>query len=172
VIYAGAQKNIGPAGLALVIVRRDLLGRAREDIPALLSWTQAAEQGSMVNTPPTFAIYLAGLVFEWLQDLGGLPAIAAINQRKADALYGLIDGSDFFANPIDPSCRSLMNVPFTLADPALDTTFLAEAESAQLLNLKGHRSVGGMRASLYNAVSEASVAALCDFMRDFERRYG
>lgn len=171
-IYAGAQKNIGPAGLTLVIVRRDLLGRARSDCPAMLNWQTAADNDSCYNTPPTFAIYLAGLVFEWLESLGGLAAMEVINRRKAEKLYGLIDASAFFANPVEVESRSLMNVPFTLADDALDKTFLAEAEQAQLLNLKGHRSVGGMRASIYNAVPEESVAALCDFMTDFERRHG
>lgn len=172
VIYAGAQKNIGPAGLALIIVRRSLLGRARSDIPALLNWETLAEQGSMANTPPTMAIYLAGLVFEWLEEKGGLEAMEAINRRKASMLYELIDNSSFYNNPIDPRYRSLMNVPFVLADSSLDAVFLRESEAVGLLNLKGHRSVGGMRASLYNAVSEDSVLALRDFMRDFEARYG
>ena len=172
VIYAGAQKNIGPAGLVLMIVRRELLGRARENCPSTLNWQLAADNGSMYNTPPTFSIYLAGLVFEWLEAQGGLTAVEAMNRRKADKLYGLIDASPFYHNPINPPDRSRMNVPFTLADSALDDKFLAEADAAQLLNLKGHRSVGGMRASIYNAVSEASVAALCDFMADFERRHG
>ena len=172
VIYAGAQKNIGPAGLCIVIVRRDLLGRAREDTPAMLNWQIAADNDSMYNTPPTFAMYLAGLVFEWLEALGGLGAMAAINERKAATLYEVIDQSAFYHNPVEAQSRSLMNVPFTLADAALDTTFLKEAETADLLNLKGHRSVGGMRASLYNAVEQCSVDALCDFMKDFERRCG
>jgi phosphoserine aminotransferase len=126
----------------------------------------------MHNTPPTFAIYLAGLVFDWLEELGGLTAIEEINRRKAGKLYDLIDASDFFGNPVEVESRSLINVPFTLADSALDDVFLQEAEAAQLLNLKGHRSVGGMRASLYNAVDEASVDALCGFLRDFEQRRG
>ena len=172
VIYAGAQKNIGPAGLCLVIVRRELLGRARPETPAMLNWQIAAENDSMYNTPPTFAIYLAGLVFEWLEELGGLEKMEAINRRKAEKLYALVDGSGFYANPVEQISRSLMNVPFTLADDALDTVFLKEAEARQLLNLKGHRSVGGMRASLYNAVEESSVDALCSFMRDFEQRHG
>ena len=172
VIYAGAQKNIGPAGLCLVIVRRELLGRARPETPAMLNWQIAAENDSMYNTPPTFAIYLAGLVFEWLEELGGLEKMEAINRRKAEKLYALIDESGFYANPVEQISRSLMNVPFTLADDALDTVFLKEAEAKHLLNLKGHRSVGGMRASLYNAVEESSVDALCCFMRDFEQRHG
>ena len=138
----------------------------------MLNWQIAADNDSMYNTPPTFAIYLAGLVFEWLEALGGLGAMAAINERKAATLYELIDQSAFYHNPVEAQSRSLMNVPFTLADAALDTTFLKEAETADLLNLKGHRSVGGMRASLYNAVEQCSVDALCDFMKDFERRCG
>lgn len=172
VVYAGAQKNIGPAGLTLVIARRELLGRSREATPTLLDWQQLDQQRSMANTPPTFAIYLAGLVFEWLEDLGGLTAVEAINKRKAAALYECIDQSQFYSNPIDPRYRSMMNVPFLLADPDLEATFLAESVEAGLLNLSGHRSVGGLRASIYNAVTEAAVTALCDFMRDFERRYG
>lgn len=172
VIYAGAQKNIGPAGLTLAIVRRDLLGRAAEHCPAMLNWQVAADNDSMYNTPPTFALYLAGLVFDWLRDLGGLTAMEAINRRKADKLYGAIDASGFYANPVEPASRSLMNVPFTLADSSLDKTFLAEAEAAGLLNLKGHRSVGGMRASIYNAVSEEAVDALIAFMQSFEQRHG
>lgn len=172
VIYAGAQKNIGPAGLALVVVRRDLLGAARSDCPAMLNWETAAKNGSMYNTPPTFAIYLTGLVFEWLEGLGGLETMAAINERKAARLYGLIDASLFYDNPVARSARSMMNVPFTLADSELDGTFLREAEAAGLLNLKGHRSVGGMRASIYNAVTEDAVEALCLFMNQFEQRYG
>ena len=172
VIYAGAQKNIGPAGLCIVIVRRDLLGRARENIPSMLNWKIAAENDSMYNTPPTFGIYLAGLVFEWLESLGGLDAMYAINKRKAQTLYKVIDDSEFYANPVDPLCRSLMNVPFTLADATLDKAFLEQAEEAQLLNLKGHRSVGGMRASIYNAVEQASVDALCEFMHRFEKENG
>ncbi|MEM8662210.1 MAG: 3-phosphoserine/phosphohydroxythreonine transaminase, partial [Pseudomonadota bacterium] len=171
-IYAGAQKNIGPAGLTVVIVRRDLLGGASERCPAMLNWQLAAESDSMYNTPPTFAIYLAGLVFEWLQQLGGLQAMAVINQRKAEKLYAAIDGSSFYANPVELASRSLMNIPFTLSDDSLDKAFLEEAEAAGLLNLKGHRSVGGMRASIYNAVPESAVDALIAFMQDFERRKG
>jgi len=169
-IYAGAQKNIGPAGLTLVIVRRDLLGRASAHCPTMLDWKVAAENESMYNTPPTFAIYLADLVFDWLNKLGGLAAMEAINRRKAEKLYRAIDSSSFYANPVELPSRSLMNVPFTLADAALDKVFLQESAAAGLLNLKGHRSVGGMRASLYNAVSEEAVDALIAFMRDFEQR--
>ncbi len=172
VIYAGAQKNIGPAGLTLVIVRRDLLGMASEHCPAMLNWQLAADNDSMYNTPPTFALYLAALVFDWLQAQGGLEALEVVNRRKAEKLYGFIDRSGFYANPVELASRSLMNVPFTLADAALDKDFLQDAESAGLLNLKGHRSVGGMRASIYNAVSEEAVDALIDFMADFQQRRG
>ncbi len=168
-IYAGAQKNIGPAGLAIVVVRRDLLGRARAETPAMLNYQIAADNNSMYNTPPTFALYLAGLVFQWLKDQGGLVAIEQVNRRKAEKLYSAIDSSSFYANPVEISSRSVMNVPFTLADSDLDTLFLEEAEKAGLLNLKGHRSVGGMRASIYNAVTESAVDALIDFMRAFEQ---
>ncbi|MEP4485641.1 MAG: 3-phosphoserine/phosphohydroxythreonine transaminase [Halioglobus sp.] len=172
VIYAGAQKNIGPAGLTLVIVRKDLLGRASDFCPAMLNWQVAAENESMYNTPPTFALYLAGLVFAWLEEQGGLSAMEVVNRRKAEKLYTAIDDSDFYANPVEVQSRSLMNVPFTLADAELDKAFLQQAEAAGLLNLKGHRSVGGMRASIYNAVSEDAVDALISFMRDFEASNG
>jgi phosphoserine aminotransferase len=172
IIYAGAQKNVGPAGLTIVIVREDLLGSAGEQTPKMLDYRTHADSDSMYNTPPTYAWYLAGLVFQWLKGLGGLAAMAAINERKAAALYAAIDASDFYANPVEPSCRSWMNVPFTLADPALDGRFLAEAQTEGLLTLKGHRSVGGMRASIYNAMPEEGVEALIGFMREFERRNG
>lgn len=170
VIYAGAQKNIGPAGLTIVIVRKDLLGKANAHCPTMLDYQVAAENDSMYNTPPTYGLYLAGLVFQWLKQQGGLAAIEAINCRKADKLYNFIDTSPFYANPVEVASRSLMNVPFTLAKPDLDKQFLAESEAAGMLNLKGHRSVGGMRASIYNAVPEAAVDALIDFMKDFESR--
>ncbi|MBK1731118.1 3-phosphoserine/phosphohydroxythreonine transaminase [Thiococcus pfennigii] len=172
IIYAGAQKNIGPAGLTIVIVREDLIGAPLEGTPTMLDYRTHADNDSMYNTPPTYAWYLAGLVFQWLKDLGGLAAMAAINERKAAALYGAIDASDFYRNPVEPSCRSWMNVPFTLADPELDAKFLAEAKAEGLLTLKGHRSVGGMRASIYNAMPEAGVQALIAFMQEFERRNG
>lgn len=171
VIYAGAQKNIGPAGLVVVIVREDLLDAARADTPTIWNWGEQARQGSMVATPPTFAWYLAGLVFEWLEAQGGLSAMAEINRRKAEKLYHFIDSSEFFHNPIDPSVRSWMNVPFILADAQLDGVFLHHAAEAGLHGLAGHRSVGGMRASLYNAVPEAAVDALIEFMADFEQRH-
>lgn len=169
VIYAGAQKNIGPAGLTIVIVREDLLDRARPETPAMLNYKVHAEAGSMSNTPPTFAWYVAGLVFAWLREQGGLQAIGAANRAKKDSLYAAIDASDFYANPVDPACRSWMNVPFTLARPELDAVFLEQAHAAGLTNLKGHRSVGGMRASIYNATTQDGVDALIKFMREFER---
>jgi phosphoserine aminotransferase len=172
VIYAGAQKNIGPAGLTIAIVRKDLLDRARPECPTMLAYKTAAENDSMYNTPPTYAIYLAGLVFKWLKQLGGLEAMETINCRKADKLYGYIDGSGFYANPVELASRSLMNVPFTLASADFDKQFLAESEAAGMLNLKGHRSVGGMRASIYNAVPEAAVDTLIEFMKDFAQRNG
>ena len=170
VIYAGAQKNIGPAGLTIVVVRKDLLGKASVHCPTMLDYQVAAENDSMYNTPPTYGLYLAGLVFQWLKAQGGLSAIETINRRKADKLYNFIDASSFYANPVEVASRSLMNVPFTLANSDLDKQFLAESEAAGMLNLKGHRSVGGMRASIYNAVPEAAIDALIDFMRDFESR--
>jgi phosphoserine aminotransferase len=171
-IYAGAQKNVGPAGLTVVIVRGDLIGQPLAGTPTMLDYRVHAENGSMYNTPPTYAWYLAGLVFKWLQDLGGLDAMAVINERKAEALYAAIDRSDFYRNPVDPECRSWMNVPFTLANPELDSGFLAEAKKNGLLTLKGHRSVGGMRASIYNAMPEEGVEALIAFMNEFERTHG
>ncbi len=172
VIYAGAQKNVGPAGLTIVIVREDLIGQPLDGAPTMFDYKTHAEAGSMYNTPPTYAWYLAGLVFQWLKRNGGLAAMAEVNKRKAGKLYAAIDGSAFYANPVDPACRSWMNVPFTLANPELDATFLEEAKAAGLTTLKGHRSVGGMRASIYNAMPEAGVDALIDFMADFERRHG
>lgn len=172
VIYGGAQKNIGPAGLVVVIVRDDLLGHARRGTPAVWNYQAMADEDSMLNTPPTFALYMAGLVFKWLQDQGGLPVMAARNQEKAQLLYAAIDGSGFYNNPVDPPCRSWMNVPFTLAKPELDPLFLSGAHAAGLVNLEGHRSVGGMRASLYNAMPPEGVAALVAFMRDFAQRHG
>ncbi len=171
VIYAGAQKNIGPAGLTVVIVREDLIGGAAPGTPAMLDYRTHAESGSMYNTPPTYSWYLAGLVFQWLKRNGGLEAAAERNKRKAEMLYAAIDQSVFYANPVDHSCRSWMNVPFTLANPGLDKTFLAEADAMQLVTLKGHRSVGGMRASIYNAMPEEGVKALIGFMLGFEKRY-
>jgi phosphoserine aminotransferase len=167
-IYAGAQKNIGPAGLVIVIVRKDLLAKASSICPAMFNYKTIIDGESMYNTPPTYAWYLAGLVFKWLKAQGGLEAIGLMNRRKAEKLYGFIDASNFYANPVEVASRSSMNVPFTLADSNLDKAFLQQSEAAGLLNLKGHRSVGGMRASIYNAVSEDAVNALISFMRDFE----
>lgn len=171
-IYAGAQKNIGPAGLTVVIVRDDLLGWTLDNTPSMFNYKIHADNDSMYNTPPTYSLYLAGLVFEWLKEKGGLSAMAEINKRKASKLYGAIDASDFYANPVEPSCRSWMNVPFTLAEPELDPVFLADAAKEGLVTLKGHRSVGGMRASIYNAMPEEGVDALVEFMANFEKRNG
>jgi phosphoserine aminotransferase len=171
-IYAGAQKNIGPAGLTVVIVRDDLIGETLPGTPTMFDYKAHADNESMLNTPPTFGWYLAGLVFVWLREQGGLTVMAERNRRKAQLLYHAIDASGFYHCPVDPVCRSWMNVPFTLSDPALDGEFLAGARTAGLLGLKGHRSVGGMRASIYNAMPEAGVAALTDFMAGFERTHG
>ncbi len=167
-IYAGAQKNIGPAGLTVVIIREDLLGNALDFTPTMYNYAVHAEADSMLNTPPTFGWYLAGLVFKWLKVQGGVEAMAELNERKAKKLYDYIDNSRFYSNPVALNGRSWMNVPFTLADDSLDKAFLAQAEEAGLLNLKGHRSVGGMRASIYNSVPEASVDALIAFMQKFD----
>ncbi|MGP5406911.1 3-phosphoserine/phosphohydroxythreonine transaminase [Psychrobacter celer] len=170
-IYAGAQKNIGPAGLIIVIIREDLLGRASEWCPMLMNYEHQVEKASMSNTPATYSWYLAGLVFDWLEEQGGVEAIGKINQKKADLLYQTIDDSDFYNNPVAKQYRSIMNVPFTLADSSLDKVFLEESEAAGLLNLKGHRDVGGMRASIYNAVPLEWVQQLVDFMIAFEKKH-
>jgi phosphoserine aminotransferase len=171
-IYAGAQKNMGPSGLTVVIVRDDLVGKARPGTPAVWDYKSMADEGSMLNTPPTFAWYLAGLNFEWIKSEGGLAAIGERNRRKAEMLYGYIDGSGYYSNPVEIAARSRMNVPFRLKDEAQDDKFLKEAEAAGLLALKGHRSVGGMRASIYNAMPLAGVEALISFMKDFAARNG
>ncbi|QTH03887.1 3-phosphoserine/phosphohydroxythreonine transaminase [Vibrio fluvialis] len=171
VIYAGAQKNIGPAGICIAIVRDDLLGLANDVLPSILNYKLLAEQDSMFNTPPTFAWYLSGLVFKWLKEQGGVKAIEKINRDKAALLYGYIDSSDFYRNEIHSNNRSLMNVPFQLAKPELDGTFLELAEARGLTSLKGHRVVGGMRASIYNAMPLEGVQALVDFMKEFEAQY-
>ena len=171
-IYAGAQKNIGPSGLVVVIVREDLLGRARSSCPTMLDYKVAADNGSMYNTPPTLAWYLSGLVFEWLKEQGGVEAIGKLNEVKKRTLYDFIDASGLYSNPINFSDRSWMNVPFRLADDRLDMPFLAGAEARGLLNLKGHRSVGGMRASIYNAVDINAVNALVAYMAEFEKEHG
>lgn len=169
-IYAGAQKNIGPAGLCIVIVREDLLGETLSATPSMMNYAIAAENGSMYNTPPTYSWYLAGLVFKWLLRQGGVKAISEINKRKAAKLYDFIDSSEFYSNPVAKNSRSLMNVPFILKNSGLDKLFLTESAEAGLLNLAGHRSVGGMRASIYNAVPEEAVDALIKFMSEFEKR--
>lgn len=171
-IYAGAQKNIGPAGITVVIVRDELVRKARAGTPMVFDYRAVADAGSMLNTPPTFGWYFAGLVFQWLKREGGLAAMEKRNRLKAESLYAAIDASAFYTNPVARNCRSWMNVPFRLAKPELEKTFLAEADVAGLTNLAGHRAVGGMRASLYNAMTPEGVAALVAFMRDFERRYG
>lgn len=171
-LYAGAQKNIGPSGLAVLIVRDELLERRPRELPKILSYAEHAAQDSMLNTPNTWAWYLAGLVFRWLKQQGGLAAMAERNRAKAELLYGYIDDSGFYRNPVQPDARSWMNVPFTLPAPELDALFLQESEAAGLLALKGHRAVGGMRASIYNAMPLEGVQALVDFMADFARRRG
>jgi phosphoserine aminotransferase len=171
VIYAGAQKNIGPAGLTVVIVRDDLIGHARPETPSVLDYAAMAKDGSMLNTPPTYTWYVAGLVFQWLARQGGLAAMGELNRAKAEKVYAAIDGSPFYANPVAKNARSWMNVPFTLARPELDKTFLTEAKAAGLETLEGHRSVGGMRASFYNAMPMAGVDALLGFMNDFAHRH-
>ncbi|ATA24282.1 phosphoserine transaminase [Brenneria goodwinii] len=172
VIYAGAQKNIGPAGLTLVIVREDLLGKARRELPSILDYQILADNGSMFNTPPTFAWYLSGMVFKWLKEQGGLVEMEKRNQDKANLLYSAIDDSGFYSNDVAVTNRSRMNVPFLLANAELDKVFLEEAQAAGLHALKGHRAVGGMRASIYNAMPLEGVKALTEFMADFERRHG
>ncbi len=169
-IYAGAQKNIGPAGVTLVIVRDDLIGQVLPTTPSVFDYAQQAEADSMLNTPPTFGIYLAGLVFKWVKAQGGLKAMATINERKANKLYDAIDKSNFYRNPVEKTSRSWMNVPFILAKPELDKEFLSGASAIGLTTLEGHRSVGGMRASIYNAMPEAGVDALIAYMADFESR--
>ncbi|MGP8033726.1 MAG: 3-phosphoserine/phosphohydroxythreonine transaminase [Steroidobacteraceae bacterium] len=171
-IYAGAQKNLGPAGLTMLLVRAELLGRARAGIPAVWNYQSVAAEGSMLNTPPTFAWYLATLVLRWLKAQGGLAAMGERNRAKAEQLYAAIDASGFYSNSVAHECRSWMNVPFRLKDALLEAPFLAAARAAGLVNLEGHRAVGGLRASIYNAMPPAGVAALIAFMRDFERRHG
>jgi phosphoserine aminotransferase len=170
-IYAGAQKNMGPSGLVVVIVREELLGHARAGTPAVWDFKAMAAEGSMLNTPPTFGWYFAGLVFKWLRRQGGVAAMGERNRAKAELLYRTIDDSGFYSNPVELGSRSWMNVPFVLAKPELDQTFLSEAQAAGLTNLAGHRSVGGMRASLYNAMTLEGVQALTEFMQEFARRH-
>ena len=171
-IYAGAQKNIGPAGLTIVIVREDLLGQALPITPSAFDYKTVADNDSMYNTPPTYAIYIAGLVFQWLKAQGGLAAMAERNRAKAALLYDHLDASALYSSPVQRDCRSLMNVPFKLRDEALDAAFLKGAEARGLLQLKGHRSVGGMRASIYNAMPVDGVRALVAYMKEFEAAHG
>ena len=169
-IYAGSQKNMGSAGVTLVIVRDDLIGNSLSTTPSVFDYAQQAEADSMLNTPPTYTLYLAGLVFKWVKKQGGLSAMAKLNENKANKLYAAIDNLNFYSNPVEKASRSWMNVPFVLANADLDKEFLAGAEDVGLTTLKGHRSIGGMRASIYNAMPEAGVDALIDYMKDFEKR--
>ncbi|MRT00954.1 3-phosphoserine/phosphohydroxythreonine transaminase [Ralstonia pickettii] len=169
VLYGGAQKNIGPAGLTIAIVRKDLLGHAHPLCPSAFNWRLVAENGSMYNTPPTYAIYIAGLVFQWIKRQGGVEALETRNIIKSKMLYDFIDASSFYRNEIHPTCRSRMNVPFFLNDESRNEAFLTQARERGLVQLKGHKSVGGMRASIYNAMPLEGVEALVDFMREFER---
>ncbi len=171
IIYAGTQKNMGPAGATVVIVREDLLGKAQASLPAIFNYEKQAAQGSMLNTPATYNWYLVGLVLQWLKKQGGIAAMEIINQRKAAALYTAIDNSSLYSNPVAVADRSRMNIPFILADKALEADFLAAAKTQGFMALKGHRAVGGMRASIYNAMPEAGVAALIQFMAEFERTH-
>jgi phosphoserine aminotransferase len=171
-IYAGAQKNIGPAGLTIVIVRDDLIGQALPITPSVFDYKQMADNDSMLNTPPTYSIYIAGLVFQWLKDQGGLDAMEAHNERKAALLYDVLDASGFYSSPVSRADRSRMNVPFKLKDETLDEAFLKGARERGMVQLKGHRSVGGMRASIYNAMPIEGVQALVDYMKEFEARHG
>ena len=172
VIYAGAQKNLGPAGITIVIVREDLIGHAHPLTPSVLDYKLQADNGSMLNTPPTYNWYLLGLVLDWLKEQGGISVIEARNSRKADKLYAAIDASSFYSNPVDPTVRSRMNVPFLLANTNLEKAFLAQAKEHGLVNLEGHRSVGGLRASIYNAMTEEGVDKLVAFMHEFEQKQG
>ena len=171
-IYGGAQKNIGPAGLTIVIVRDDLIGQALPITPSAFDYQQQAENDSMLNTPPTYGIYIAGLVFKWIKAQGGLSAMEAHNRAKAALLYDYLDATSFYSSPVAKADRSLMNVPFKLKDESLDAAFLKGAEALHMLQLKGHRSVGGMRASIYNAMPVEGVKALVAYMKDFEQKNG
>jgi phosphoserine aminotransferase len=171
-IYAGAQKNMGPAGLTIVIIRDDLLARSQKSLPTMLNYAVHAENKSLYNTPPAFAVYALGLVMKWLIAQGGLAAIAKVNERKAAKLYGEIDRTGFYRGTAQQDSRSLMNVTFRLGTEELENKFVKEATAAGLDGLKGHRSVGGMRASIYNAFPEEGVDVLVSFMREFERRNG
>lgn len=172
VIYAGAQKNAGIAGVTMVFVRKDLLGHALPECPSVLNYQPVAENDSMFNTPPTYAIYIAGLVFKWIKAHGGIAAMEELNCRKAELLYSYLDSSKLYVSRVHPASRSRMNVPFFLRDETLNAEFLAQSEAANLLQLKGHKAVGGMRASIYNAMPLEGVEALISFLQDFERRHG
>jgi len=171
VLYGGAQKNVAPAGLTVVIVREDLLGNARKDTPDVMNWKSVADNDSMLNTPPCWSIYVCKLVLEWIQTLGGLDAMKEHNAHKCKLLYDYLDKSEMFSNPVDPKYRSMMNVTFVASNDDLNATFVKEAAAASFVNLKGHRSVGGMRASIYNAMPVEGVEALVQFMAEFERKY-
>jgi phosphoserine aminotransferase len=171
-IYAGAQKNAGPAGLTFVIVREDLIGRAAKGTPSVMDYKLQADADSMLNTPATYALYVAGLVFKWLKQQGGLPSMEKKNIEKAKLLYDLLDSSSFFRSPVAREDRSRMNVPFTLKDSSLDDAFLKGATERGMVQLKGHRSVGGMRASIYNAMPLEGVQRLVEYMKDFEHKHG
>jgi len=171
-IYAGAQKNVGPAGITIVIVRDDLIGQAAKGTPSVMDYKAQADADSMLNTPPSYSIYIAGLVFKWLKQQGGLPAIEKKNVEKSKLLYDFLDGSAFFRNPVAKEDRSRMNVPFTLKDAKLDEEFLKGAAKEGMVQLKGHRSVGGMRASIYNAMPREGVQRLVAYMKDFEKKHG
>ena len=171
-VFAGTQKNLGISGAVVVIVDKTLLGRARTTCPSILDYTKMAESGSLLNTPTTFAIYVLDLVLDWVKDNGGVTGMEAQSAMKAAMVYSLIDSTDFYINPVQPSARSTKNIPFTLKDPSLDATFLTESRQQGLAFLEGHRTVGGMRASIYNAMPEEGVRALTSFMADFERRFG
>lgn len=172
VIFAGAQKNLGPAGLVVVIVREDLIGHAAKNVPSMYDYAVHARENSMYNTPPTYSWYLTGLVLQWVKRQGGVAEMERRAWRKSEKLYRFIDNSDFYHNPVAVPCRSRMNVPFTLADEALDPVFLEQARAQDLLALNGHRAVGGMRASIYNAMPEEGVDRLIEFMSEFEKKYG
>ncbi len=172
IIYAGAQKNIGPAGLTVVIIREDLMTATPDNVPSMYNYKFHADAGSMSNTPPTYSWYMAGLVFDWIKRQGGLETMSRRNRRKANKLYAVIDASEFYHNTVDPECRSWMNIPFSMASDELNKAFLEGTAGAGLLQLKGHRSVGGMRASIYNAMPEDGVDALIDYMSEFERTHG
>ena len=168
-IYAGAQKNLGTAGVTIVVVKQDLIYSSQQVTPSLMDYRGQIANNSMMNTPPVYPVWVLSLVLEWMESLGGVAAIEKINRQKAESLYQEIDASSLYRNPVTKDCRSLMNVPFVLADDTLESKFIEASQNAGLLNLKGHRSVGGMRASIYNAITQKEVDTLVEFMREFER---